>query len=204
MIARGADVDDQRDREQHETGGDQRAAAGGVGLAELVRDVGGDRVAAVLDEVCGEMVNVVPSVRASAIVSPSARPRPSMVAAIRPGRPYGRTAVRIISHFVAPRASAASSFIWGVCANTSRDSAVMIGRTMIARTIEPSRIDFPYGPSLPKIGSPAEVLCAASRDSPMTGLTRIVAAPEAEHDARHGGEQVDHEAERRSATRFGA
>ena len=31
-------------------------------------------------------------------------------------------------------------------------SAVTIGRIMIAKTIEPSRIDLPYGPSLPNSG----------------------------------------------------
>ncbi|BCJ38324.1 hypothetical protein Athai_58270 [Actinocatenispora thailandica] len=96
--------------------------------------------------------NVAPSVIASAIVSPSARPRPSITAATMPGRPYGRTAVRIISHRVAPSASAASSFAFGVCTNTSRHSAVVIGSTMIASTIEPSRIELPYGPPLPNSG----------------------------------------------------
>src|SRR5690606_11221809 len=46
---------------------------------------------------------------ATAIVSPSARPSPSIVPPITPGAPKGRTAVRIISHRVAPSARAASS-----------------------------------------------------------------------------------------------
>ena len=75
-----------------------------------------------------------------------------MTAAMTPGWPYGSTAVRIISHLVAPRASAASSFIVGVCRKTSRDSEVMIGSTMIASTRLPSRIERPNGPSPPKSG----------------------------------------------------
>ena len=61
-----------------------------------------------------------------------------MAAEMTPGLPNGNTAVRIISHFVAPRASAPSLWVVGVCANTSRDSAVMIGRIMIAST-KPAR-----------------------------------------------------------------
>ncbi len=71
---------------------------------------------------------------ATAIVSPRARPRPSMEAEMMPGRPNGRTAVWIISQRVAPRASAASSCSFGVCRKTSRQSAVTIGRIMTART----------------------------------------------------------------------
>ena len=71
----------------------------------------------------------------TAMVSPSARPRPSMEAEMTPALPNGSTAVRIISHWVAPRASAPSLWVTGVCANTSRDSAVTIGSTMIARTM---------------------------------------------------------------------
>ena len=70
----------------------------------------------------------------TAIVSPSARPRPSIEAEITPGRPNGRTAVRTISHWVAPSASAASLCRIGVCAKTSRLMAVTIGRIMIAST----------------------------------------------------------------------
>ena len=51
-----------------------------------------------------------------------------------PDRPYGITAVRIISHRVAPRARAASMWSRGVCSKTSREIAVMIGRIMMAST----------------------------------------------------------------------
>jgi hypothetical protein len=51
--------------------------------------------------------------------------------------------VRIISHLVAPSASAASSFIFGVWLKTSRERAVTIGRIMIARTRPPRSSDLP-------------------------------------------------------------
>ena len=57
---------------------------------------------------------------ATAIVSPSARPSPSMLAPMTPGRLKGRTAVRIISQRVAPSASAASWWARGTCRKTSR------------------------------------------------------------------------------------
>ena len=48
-------------------------------------------------------------------------------------RERGSTAIRSISHRVAPSASAASFSLPGATANTSRQIAVMIGVTMIAR-----------------------------------------------------------------------
>src|SRR5690554_5447738 len=78
----------------------------------------------------------------TAIVSPRARPRPSIAAEITPERPNGRTAVRIISQRVAPSASAASSCRRGVWRNTSRATAVMIGRIMTASTTAAVRTFF--------------------------------------------------------------
>ena len=77
---------------------------------------------------------------ATAIVSPRARPRPSMAAEMMPGRANGSTAVRTISQRVAPRARAASSCSRGVCRNTSRDRAVMIGRIITASTMATVKI----------------------------------------------------------------
>ena len=69
----------------------------------------------------------------TAIVSPIARPRPSIAAPEMPAREYGRTARRIISQRVAPSASAASLLSAGTVAMTSREIAETIGRIMIAR-----------------------------------------------------------------------
>ena len=57
-----------------------------------------------------------------------------------PLRPKGNTAIRIISHRVAPSARAASSWRTGVCRKISRQMAVMIGRTMTASTIAAVKI----------------------------------------------------------------
>ncbi len=69
---------------------------------------------------------------ATAMVSPSARPRPSMEAEMMPERPKGSTDMRMTSHRVAPSASAASSCIFGTWRKTSRLTLVTIGRIMIA------------------------------------------------------------------------
>jgi hypothetical protein len=71
--------------------------------------------------------------RVTAIVSPIARPRPSIDAPTMPAREYGRTAIRIISHRVAPSASDASLSSGGTVAITSREIALTIGTIMIAR-----------------------------------------------------------------------
>ena len=81
-----------------------------------------------------EMTNPGDRIITTAIVSPSARPRPSIAAEMMPERANGRTATRIISQRVAPRARAASSCRRGVCRNTSRLTAVMIGRIITAST----------------------------------------------------------------------
>ena len=77
---------------------------------------------------------------ATAMVSPSARPRPSIAADTMPERAYGKTAMRVISQRVAPRASAASSCSRGVCRKISRQMAVMIGRIITASTIPAVKI----------------------------------------------------------------
>ena len=71
---------------------------------------------------------------ATAIVSPRARPRPSIDADTMPGRANGSTAIRIISQRVAPRARAASSCRRGTWRKTSRLSAVTIGKIITAST----------------------------------------------------------------------
>ncbi len=118
---------------------------------------------------CAEMVKVMPRVIARAIVSPSARPRPSITAAITPGLPYGRTAVRIISQLVAPRASAASSLACGVWRNTSRESEVMIGSTMIASTSAAEQDGAAVRAVAAEERDPAEVVVQPDRRSPGPG-----------------------------------
>jgi len=66
-----------------------------------------------------------------------------MTAPVIPGRAYGSTTDQIVSHLVAPRASAASRWLRGTARRTSREIAVMIGRIMIARMIPDARIPMP-------------------------------------------------------------
>ena len=81
-------------------------------------------------------VKTAERIRATAMVSPSARPRPSMAAEIMPGLANGNTAMRTISHRVAPSARAASLCPSGTCTITSRLTAATVGRIMMASTID--------------------------------------------------------------------
>ena len=74
--------------------------------------------------------NVWLRIRNTAIVSPSTRPRPSMLPPMIPPLPNGRITVRTIPHLVLPSANAASHSVRGAWLNTSRTIAVTIGRTM--------------------------------------------------------------------------
>ena len=75
----------------------------------------------------------LPITIATAIVSPSARPSPRIIAPITPVMPYGITAVFTISHLVAPSASAASRCVCGTTRKTSVQTDEIYGMIMIAR-----------------------------------------------------------------------
>ena len=82
--------------------------------AERLTPVASPKLFAMIDAVVRPGANtfavicvVPPITSATAIVSPMARPRPSMTAPIRPDRTRGRTATRSISQRVAPIAIAA-------------------------------------------------------------------------------------------------
>ena len=83
----------------------------------------------------GEMI------RTTAIVSPRARPRPSIEPPTMPPRPNGSTTERIIPHFVPPSASAPSRSPGGACAKTSRMTAVAIGITITATTVPAMNVE---------------------------------------------------------------
>ena len=73
-----------------------------------------------------------------------------MEADTMPDLPNGSTARRIISHFVAPSARAASSCRRGVCMKMSRDMEVIIGRIITASTtatVATVRDGFAAGPA---------------------------------------------------------
>ena len=86
---------------------------------------------------------------ATAIVSPSARPSPSIEPLITADLPNGSTAIRIISQRVAPSAIAPSSSRRGVCAKTSRATAETIGRIITASTTPTTSIVRPVAEAGP-------------------------------------------------------
>src|SRR5947208_6517489 len=78
----------------------------------------------------------LPIVIVTAIVSPSARPRASTVAPKMPARAAGRTTFQLVSHHVAPRATADSRSPFGTALRTSREIADSVGRIITASTSE--------------------------------------------------------------------
>ncbi len=97
---------------------------------ELVGDDGSHRVLRVEErrETCG----LLPMTIVTAIVSPRARPKPSMIAPRIPLLPKP-SATLIASHRVAPRAYAASRWVKGTFFRISRATDDENGTTMIAR-----------------------------------------------------------------------
>ncbi|CAM5728210.1 hypothetical protein SALBM217S_07475 [Streptomyces griseoloalbus] len=126
---------------------------------------------------------------ATAIVSPSARPRPSIEAEMMPERPNGSTARRMTSQRVAPRARAASSCICGTWRKTSRLTLVMIGRIMIASRM-PTVSSERAAPGLAKMSGPAEEVVEPEVQA-VHVRDEDEGAPEAVDDGGYGGEQVD-------------
>ncbi|MEZ4717019.1 MAG: hypothetical protein R2851_13180 [Caldilineaceae bacterium] len=59
------------------------------------------------------MLAALPVTIITAMVSPMARPTPSMTAVIRPGRAAGNTTRQMVCHWVAPMASAPSRYSLG-------------------------------------------------------------------------------------------
>src|SRR2546426_1858004 len=86
-----------------------------------------------------------PIVIVTAIVSPTARPRPRMVAPKIPARAYRRTATRVVSHRVAPRLKAASRWLSGTARRASRETAEMVGMIMTARMTPAVNLSVPMG-----------------------------------------------------------
>ena len=129
----------------------------------------------------------------TATVSPSARPSPSIEAAIVPLRPNGSTVIRTTSHLVAPSACAASMWVRGVCRNTSRVTAVMIGRIITASTT-PGGEDRAATASRRcpwRTAGTSPGVVQQLRDRLIAGA-RTNDAPQPEDDRRDRGEQVDH------------
>ena len=135
----GADVRDQCDDQQHEgdLGEGRDGEPGPVGQRAV--ELGSRswrrwwRRSEKIE--CGVEPSITPLIIATAIVSPSARPSPSIEAPITPARTHGKVTARIASESVIPSASAPSIVARGTCRRRSRVVAAMIGMTMIASTI---------------------------------------------------------------------
>src|SRR6202043_1117555 len=100
---------------------------------------------------------VLPITNVTAIVSPSARPRPSITPPITPVRVNGNTIFHITSQVVQPMPYADSFSRTGVTSNTSRITAAMYGMIMIAKITPAQRMPMPIGGPLnnaPTIGMP--------------------------------------------------
>src|SRR5919199_805688 len=106
-----------------------------------------------------------PTVSATAMVSPMARPRPSMTAPTMPPKLCGKTAPRIISHRVAPSAHAACFSDSGTVANTSRMIDVTIGMimmaTMMPAVMNPRPVETGCPNSVPSTGTSPRPLWTA-------------------------------------------
>ena len=189
-------VDREGDDEQDEAGRDQHVDVRAERLGEGEGDVRRRSCEGFVEVNSWKVTTpVAESTIATAIVSPRARPRPSIDAETMPLRPNGKTAIRIISQRVAPRARAASSCSTGVCRKISRQIAVMIGTTMTASTIAAVKIVRPVPrPSPREEREPAHVLVEPGVDG-LHGRGEHEDAPQAEDDRGHGGQQVDDVAE---------
>ena len=140
-------------RRPRRTGWRSTAAMASPGSNRLARDLAGSE----------------PMTRATAIVSPMARPRPSMTAPTSPPRLWGKTAPRIISHGWRRGRRPPPSGHAGTVSNTSRLIDVMIGVIMMARMI----------PAVKKLGrstGPSNSV-AEDRGSPSTDAADAVVEP---------------------------
>src|SRR5262249_55081280 len=87
----------------------------------------------------------LPITKVTAMVSPSALPRPNMMPPTMPVREYGTTTFQITSQVVAPSPYADSFNTSGTVSKTSRVTAEMNGSTMIANTPEAVSTPIPNG-----------------------------------------------------------
>ena len=79
------------------------------------------------------------------MVSPIARPMPSILAAIMPDAAAGIFTKISVCHFVAPRAREASSNDFGTLFNASSVRLMIVGNAITANNIDPLRAFNPLG-----------------------------------------------------------
>ena len=181
------DVDQHRQDQEHRSQTDHRTRLETGGrLGELVHDGGPERRSGGQKRMGNG--GPLPMTRATAMLSPSARPMARVMAAAMPERAPGRTLRSITCHLVAPRARAASRSSMG-----TDDKAAAEGnhrqQGLIASTTEASTILGPYaGPwkNHPRTGRRSR---NGSTVEPNTGGYRTRRSPQADHDARDGGRE---------------
>src|ERR1700681_1923917 len=93
----------------------------------------------------------LPITKVTAMVSPSARPRPNMMPPTMPTRECGTTTFHITSQVVAPSPYPDSLSMAGTVSKTSRMVAAMNGNTMMARTTPAVRTPMPKGGPLNRL-----------------------------------------------------
>lgn len=81
----------------------------------------------------------------TAIVSPIARPSPSITALTMPEKAAGMRTCKIVSQRVAPSPREAWRKLEGIEIKASRDKAVMIGKVIIAKMTPAGNIPGPVG-----------------------------------------------------------
>ena len=138
---------------------------------------------------------------ATEIDSPIARPSASIEPPMMPPRPNGMTTARIIRQRLPPRASAASFSPGGVCANTSRMTAVAVG-VSISATSTPAMNGDAAKIRVAGRGEErheAQVVGQPAGDAEQVRLQKEE-APDAVDQAGHGGQQVEHGHQRRRAS----
>ena len=127
------------------------------------------------------------------IDSPIARPSASIEPPMMPPRPNGMTTVRIIRQRLPPSASAASFSPGGVCANTSRMTAVAVGVSISATSTPTMNGDAArfVSSGVAKNGTMPR-LSASHSATPEQVRLQEEEAPDAVDQAGHGGQQVEH------------
>ena len=86
------------------------------------------------------IVGLFPTTMVTAMVSPSARAMARKTDPMMPRRAYGTTTCQVVSHRVAPNASAASRRSRGTASNTSRETEMMNGAIITASTTPAARM----------------------------------------------------------------
>ncbi len=119
------------------------------------------------------MKGELPMTRATATVSPRARPMARVKPPRMPVRAPGTTTLRSTCQRVAPRAMAPSTCSLGTTASTSREMATMVGRTMMKRITPASSRPTPLSGPLNRPVHPSTEVRKGSTCSRKSGASTI-------------------------------